>query len=281
MNLLNPEPLPPTLGEQPLRPALYEGVETLATPREVFEALLRLSWMVERRAAPLRLFSKGKPLPTMDSRTRELRPLERDGGVAGWVGRLEAEGVGDFGLIANYAQDLHHGIGERIRAFVARMALGLAKHEAHSRRALGVAATVQADLFVGNYRRGFFGLHKDEFHVFTFPVLGLKRYLVWPFERFLHLPGSDRHRPFNPEATNPVDFEPAREEAAVLMPVPAPRAAGECAFWPAEAWHCAEALDSFHASIGIGLHFEPMVSVGGELAAGASEVSRSPTPPRE
>ena len=140
--------------------------------------------------------------------------------------------IGPFGIIANYVQELSEEIGARIDTFLKSLNI--------------TSGAVQADAFVGSYRHGFFGLHKDEFGVFTFPVSGSKYYLSWPFETFAHLPNAKRDECWNSEV--PVPYEHVRDDARVMTP-----GLGEYAYWPASRWHAVEASETAHASLSIGV----------------------------
>lgn len=210
-------------------PAVHQNASApLATPDELFGALLKLSSLVERGVTPFRMFCDGRLLPYADS--FPYRPLERHKTLRGYIVET-TERIGAFGIIANYVQQLSDAIGSRIRAFI---------------EPLRFSGTVQADAFIGSYSRGFFGLHKDEFDVFTFPVLGVKQYLTWPFEAFEHLQGSQRYACYS-QATD-LNYNSARSSAVVLEPD-----VSQYAYWPAPIWHVVESQESAHASIGIGV----------------------------
>jgi hypothetical protein len=50
---------------------------------------------------------------------------------------------------------------------------------------LGVPpAGASFEFFAGAYRRGAFGVHKDDQDVITFVTEGRKRFRLWPYERF-------------------------------------------------------------------------------------------------
>lgn len=109
---------------------------------------------------------------------------------------------------------------------------------------------VITDIFVGNYSYTPFGIHRDEQCVFTWPVIGTKRILLWPDSAI------DRQTS---------DIETHRERAAVLEVVSGTK---QFLYWPDTAWHCAEAVDDnvvVTASLGVsawvreGHYFQPYV----------------------
>lgn len=211
------------------QPGVHEFLTPLATSAELFVAMLKLSSLVEAGATPLRLFVGQHLMNAQEA--FHWRPRARHETLQRYVNEVTLH-IGPFGIIANYVQELSEVIGARIRDFV------------HSN---GISrGTVRIDAFIGSYRQSFFGLHKDDEHVFTFPVCGKKLYLVWPFETFAHLPAARPDAPYSHAADLP--YENERAKAVVLAPNEA-----QYAYWPASHWHIAETSETVHASIGIGV----------------------------
>ncbi|MDP2306323.1 MAG: cupin-like domain-containing protein [Pseudomonadota bacterium] len=95
-----------------------------------------------------------------------------------------------------------------------------------------------AEIFFGNYQRSFFGAHKDRLETFTFVVRGRKRFLTWPYEALLGLPGVPPDAPLHAFAFDDLDLAPLRDQAVVLEGGP-----GDVLFWPASWWHVAESVE--------------------------------------
>jgi hypothetical protein len=96
-----------------------------------------------------------------------------------------------------------------------------------------------SEIFLGNYGRSFFHVHKDSLETLTFVVRGRKRFLVWPYEVFADRPevfeGGERAQiNLDPD----FDYAPYRDKAIVLEGEP-----GDVLFWPASYWHVAEGVD--------------------------------------
>jgi hypothetical protein len=194
------------------------GVE-LAQDAELFR------WIVggaDRGAARCRIFSEGRAQVVR----RELLPRAEDGGFAGWLDRVETTGVPDAALVVNGVQGLDGEAWRRVLPFVRE----------HIDRQTG---GVSMEVFVGRYRRGPFGVHKDDQDVFTCVVTGKKRFLVWPFEVLAErfgVPASERERVCVLEGLNVQNLpDELRACAIVLEGEP-----GDLLYWPASCWHVAE-----------------------------------------
>lgn len=170
----------------------------------------------------LRLFSRGEPVLPIPL---DLLPTEDDRSLEAWFLRLE-ERVADAALVVNGVQALS---GEAWRRALAWMT------EIVDERTGGGSL----ELFIGRYRRGPFGVHKDDQDVFTFVVSGKKRFRLWPFEELAARFGVP------PSARDAVHVLPGlgalnlpdelRATSIVLEGEP-----GDVMYWPASAWHVAE-----------------------------------------
>lgn len=192
-------------------------------------------WIVggaDRSTARFRLYSEGRA----QTIGRELLPRVEDGGFAGWIERVEAAGVPDVALVVNGVQALDREAWQRVLPFV---------RERIDSRTGGVSMEV----FVGRYRRGPFGVHKDDQDVFTCVVTGRKRFLVWPFEvlaaRF-GVPASERERVCVIEGLSATNLPDELRACAITLE----GEAGDLLYWPASYWHVAERGDAIHADAG-------------------------------
>lgn len=146
--------------------------------------------------------------------------------LAGYERRLSGHvGERGFGMVVADAMALDLELWRRARRFLAALypRVGMPPGGAHS------------EIFMGNYRRSFFGVHKDHLETFTFVIRGRKRFLAWPYEMFLDLPDVAPGRELRAFRLDDFDLEPWRDQAIVLEGGP-----GDVFYWPAGYWHVAE-----------------------------------------
>ncbi|MCC7537381.1 MAG: cupin-like domain-containing protein [Deltaproteobacteria bacterium] len=198
----------------------------IATAEETFRWLCAAADALRAgsRASRFRMFASGDDLGDFD---HDLAPRASDGDTTGWLDRVEAHHA-DAGLVVNDLQAAGAGPWSRILPFLS---------ELYARTGMppGGAAL---DLFCGRYRRGLFGLHKDDQDVFTFVVEGRKRFLVWPFEALADAEGVTERTRLEPKILAGGIDATLRAQAIVLEGEP-----GDVLYWPAEWWHCAEAVE--------------------------------------
>jgi hypothetical protein len=93
-------------------------------------------------------------------------------------------------------------------------------------------------LYLGNYRKTPFGVHADGCGVFSFPVVGRKKFRLWKPEFAKKNPKLDRaHR-----------YSKFNKDSITLEAVP-----GDMTYWPSSAWHIAESDGSFSATWSLGV----------------------------
>ncbi len=93
-------------------------------------------------------------------------------------------------------------------------------------------------LYLGNYRKTPFGVHVDSCGVFSFPVLGKKRFRLWSPEFAAKNPALDRAS----------KYEKFKKRSQVID-----AEAGDMTYWPSSAWHIAESDGSFSATWSLGI----------------------------
>ncbi|MDJ0836912.1 MAG: cupin-like domain-containing protein [Acidobacteriota bacterium] len=220
------------------QPAVFQLPQALIPAEEVFAGMLNLpqAETPEGQRFPLRFFRGDKQLPVEQSP----RPEPADGSLEAFCGRMvdtfRDEG---FGLMINNFQGLEGRVWMRALSFLDGLY-----------RRVGMPANgASLDLFLGNYRKTAFGVHKDDQEVFTFVISGRKRFLLWPFEALADRFGVSEEDAWKPYNLWRVDHEELREEAVVLEAGP-----GEVIYWPATYWHIAENIDGEPvATLGLGL----------------------------
>lgn len=150
-----------------------------------------------------------------------------DGDLAGFQARLADTGA-EVGMVVAEAMALDPVLWRRARRF---------QHALHAEVGMP-AGGAHAEIFMGNYVRSFFGVHKDRLETFTFIVRGRKRFLVWPFEALAELGGLPPDAPLHASRIDDMDVDAWREHAVVLEGGP-----GDVLFWPASYWHVAEDVE--------------------------------------
>jgi ribosomal protein L16 Arg81 hydroxylase len=93
-------------------------------------------------------------------------------------------------------------------------------------------------LYLGNYRKTPFGVHVDECGVFSFPVVGTKRFRLWK-PSFVQK---------NPDLNRAFRYEKYKANSELLEARP-----GDMIYWPSSSWHIAESDGSFTATWSLGV----------------------------
>ena len=93
-------------------------------------------------------------------------------------------------------------------------------------------------LYLGNYRKTPFGVHEDSCGVFSFPIVGVKRFRIWEPEFVKN----------NPKLAQSFSYAKFKESSQVLE-----AHVGDMAYWPSSAWHIAESNGSFSATWSLGV----------------------------
>ena len=125
-------------------------------------------------------------------------PSAADGSIAGWSARRDvaAAGPAQFGFVVDDYHVHDDLVWRRVREFVRGLygITGLPGEEA------------KMTLFLGNYARTPFGLHRGRSANFMFVVDGLKRIRAWPDAFFRG----------KPDMTNRLDYERYNDDSVVL-----------------------------------------------------------------
>jgi 50S ribosomal protein L16 3-hydroxylase len=167
-------------------------------------------------------------------------PTVADRSVAGWSARVAAQLKGrTFGFVVDDYHVHDELIWRRLRQFVRELygVTGLPGEQA------------KATLFLGNYARTPFGLHRGRSDNFMFAVDGIKRIRAWPDAFFRD----------KPDLTNRLDYERYNPESVVLEARP-----GDVIYWPASYWHIGEDAGGPSIAISLALFMDPQP--GADLA---------------
>ena len=93
-------------------------------------------------------------------------------------------------------------------------------------------------LYLGNYRKTPFGVHVDSCGVFSFPVVGKKRFRLW----------TSAYVKKNPNLDRAFKYDKYKKDSQLLEAGP-----GDMTYWPSSAWHIAESDGSFSATWSLGV----------------------------
>lgn len=110
-------------------------------------------------------------------------------------------------------------------------------------------------LYLGNYRKTPFGVHVDGCGVFSFPVVGTKKFRIWTPE----FVGK------NPALERAFRYDQYKKHSQLLVARP-----GDMTYWPSSAWHIAESDGSFSATWSLGVwvdskHADRVVNILADL----------------
>jgi hypothetical protein len=198
----------------------------LVSADHVFETLVAASehWGgADRSFVPELFVEHAQALTDID----RFLPTAADRSVAGWTARVAALLKGrTFGFVVDDYHVHDDLVWRRLREFVRGLY-----------RVTGLPGELaKATLFLGNYARTPFGLHRGRSDTFMFAVDGIKRIRAWPDEFFRG----------TPDMTNRLDYERYNDASVVLEARP-----GDVIYWPASYWHIGE--DAGGPSIAISL----------------------------
>lgn len=93
-------------------------------------------------------------------------------------------------------------------------------------------------LYLGNYRQTPFGVHVDNCGVFSFPVVGVKKFRLW----------KPAYVKKNPELNRAFRYGKHKNKSVLLKVSP-----GDISYWPSSAWHIAESDGDFSVTWSLGI----------------------------
>ena len=96
----------------------------------------------------------------------------------------------------------------------------------------------EVGLYLGNYRKTPFGVHVDGCGVFSFPLIGTKKFRLW----------TPQYVKRNPKLERAHHFSQHKKSSLLLEADP-----GDMTYWPSNAWHIAESNGSFNATWSVGV----------------------------
>jgi 50S ribosomal protein L16 3-hydroxylase len=159
-------------------------------------------------------------------------PQQQDSSLQGYLDRVHAlvEGAEFTVLLANphlFSRTIKH----RLRGFLG----GLFEQAGYP------CGGWDSGIFLGRYSVTPFGVHRGQMSVMTFPVVGRKRFLMWP----------RGYGEAHADIRDAVKFEahlPAATDRSVV--------AGDLLYWPADVWHVADDEPDFTAALNVGFWWD-------------------------
>jgi hypothetical protein len=109
---------------------------------------------------------------------------------------------------------------------------------------------IEIGLYLGNYKKTPFGVHVDDCGVFSFPVVGKKKFRTW----------TSAYVKKHPELEQSFRYSKHKAKSKLLEVK-----VGDMAYWPSSSWHIAESDGKFSATWSIGVWLKPPPSDGGTI----------------
>jgi hypothetical protein len=168
----------------------------------------------------------------LQSQPRRYAARPFDVSISAYLDRLSdmARGREFTVLLAN-----PHRVDQRLRNRVTSFARMIADHG-------GVpCGGFDSGIFLGRYGRTPFGIHRGQMSVLTFPILGRKRFLLWP------RPYGEHHQ----DIQDSLDYDAHLGTAMELSIGP-----GDIGYWPSDFWHIADGPVAYSAALNIGMWWD-------------------------
>lgn len=197
--------------------------------QELFEALVRTGQYSTTDKASQYTVWVGTHL---QENTTSFAAKAEDATLQGYLGRLTDLTQGqEFTVLLPNPHRYDPVVRRRVREF----ATLLAKYS-------GVpCGGFDSGIFLGRYGKTPFGVHRGQMSVLTFPVLGTKRFLLWP------RPYGEQHVDIQDSLS--YDHHVPKSSLLTIRP-------GDIGYWPADYWHIADGPVTVSAAVNIGLWWD-------------------------
>ena len=201
---------------------------------EIFELLVRYANLCRRSkdAKGFKFYAEGARVPEMQ--VLQLLPIAKDRDLKGYHRRMEAY-FPDYCLVCDELLQVNHDQQDKLIEFTSGLYEAVGFPNRFS----------EMGLYLGNYRKTPFGVHVDGCGVFSFPVVGKKKFRIW---------SSDYVRR-NPKLDRAFTYAPFKKDSLTLTAHP-----GDMTYWPSSAWHIAESDGSFSATWSLGVWIDQPVA---------------------
>lgn len=193
----------------------------------IFEMLVQYSDRCRRKkeVLGLKLFVDG--IRQYDEEVLQILPVKKDKTLLGYHDRISAI-YPDYCLVCDELLQVSH----QYWALLVNFSQGLFSQ-------IGLPYRfAEMGLYLGNYKKTPFGVHVDGCGVFSFPVVGEKRFRLWTSEF------ADK----NPKLKMTFNYSRFKKDSDLMLVKP-----GEMSYWPSKAWHIAESQGEFSATWSLGV----------------------------
>lgn len=186
-----------------------------------------------------------------DDETLQVLPQKKDKSLTGYHQRMQKL-FSDYCLVCDELLQ----VSEQNWGHLSRFTHELYRHVGFPHRFSEIG------LYLGNYQKTPFGVHVDNCGVFSFPVVGTKKFRIWD--------GSYVKK--NPDLVEAHQYDKFKKNSQVLTAKP-----GDMTYWPSQAWHIAESDGSFSATWSLGVWVDrPHKDVIGETLKSFLEQTMGP-----
>ena len=211
---------------------------------EVFDLLIQYCERVRETGITdgLKFYIRGQPV--YYSKLLTNLPLRTDRSFNGYDARMRKK-YDDYCLVCDELLQVSHKSWEKLAAMA---------HQLY--KAVGFPTRFsEIGLYVGNYRKTPFGVHVDGCGVFSWPIVGRKKFRLWS-QDFVET---------NPALKEAFQYDEFKSGSTILE-----AKSGDMTYWPSSYWHIAESDGSFQATWSLGIW------VDNPLGNVATEVLRKP-----
>lgn len=156
----------------------------------------------------------------------QILPEKKDQSLSGYHSRMK-QNFSDYCLVCDELWQM----GQKNWRHLSKFTENIFQHVGMPNR------YVEMGFYLGNYRKTPFGVHLDSCGVFSFPVVGEKKFRLWT-PTFVKK---------NPALVNAHHYGPYKKKSQLLVAAP-----GDMTYWPSSAWHIAESNGSFSATWSLG-----------------------------
>lgn len=193
----------------------------------IFELLVRYSDRCRKlsEVQGMKLFVNGQR--QYDEEVLQILPVKKDKSLLGYHRRMEMI-FSDYCLVCDELLQVCEEQWDVLADFTEQLynEIGLPNRFA------------EMGLYLGNYKKTPFGVHVDGCGVFSFPVVGTKKFRLW----------TPDYVKKNPRLAEAHKYSTFVKGSQLLTAAP-----GDMTYWPSTAWHIAESDGSFNATWSLGV----------------------------
>ncbi len=194
---------------------------------EIFELLILYSDKCRKNkdATGFKFYVNGEQVHASD--VLQVLPIQKDLNFLGYHARMNKL-FSDYCLVCDELLQVSAGYKDHLLDFTN----ALYKHVGFPNQ------FAEIGLYLGNYKKTPFGVHIDSCGVFSFPIVGQKKFRLWTSDFVKKNPKLDRA--FN--------YEKYKKNSELLI-----ASEGDMTYWPSKAYHIAESNGQFSAAWSLGV----------------------------